>query len=143
MIIRKGVEIEFMGAKLEYCANIIEIVNFCHSVEEESSGNPYNCSFDIRIVSGMFSGVADGCEYDYKEWRKFVEQLNNLILFKTDKVVLHEIGYGGTINFVGDGLGHIEVSGLVYGNAMSHSLQFEFMTDQTAFPSFLTELQSL
>jgi len=132
-----------MNAKLEYCGNIIEIVNFCHSFEDELSGNPYNCSFNIRIVSGMFLGYADGCEYDYKEWKKFVAQLGNLILFKTNEVILHEIGYGGTIKFVGDGLGHIEVSGLIYGNAMSHSLQFEFMADQTAFSTFLSELQSL
>lgn len=132
-----------MGAKLEYCGNLIEIVDFRHCVEDEKSGNPYNCSFNIRIVSGMFSGVADGCECDYKEWKKFIKQLNDLILFKASEVIFQEIGYGGQISFKGDKLGHIEVSGLVYGNAMSHSLQFSFMTDQTAFPSFINELQKL
>ena len=132
-----------MEAKLEYLGNLIEILDFRHSVEDEKSGNPYNCSFNIRIVSGTFSGLADGCEYDYKEWKKFVEQLNDLILFKTNEAILFEIGYGGKISFKGDKLGHIEISGLVYGNAMTHSLQFEFTTDQTVFPSFISELKKL
>lgn len=132
-----------MKAKLEYCGNIIEIVNFYHSLEDEKIGNPYNCSFDMRIVSGMFSGFADGCEYDYKEWKKFVVQLKSLSSSQTKEVILREIGYGGKIKFLGDGLGHIDVSGLVYGDAMSHSLQFEFMIDQTALSSFLSELQKL
>lgn len=130
-----------MEAKLKYCGNLIEIADFRHSVEDERSGNPYNCTFNIRIVSGVFSGLADGCEYDYKEWKKFVEQLNDLLLFKTNEAILEEIGYGGKISFKGDKLGHIEVSGLIYGGAMSHSLKFEFMTDQTAFPSFINELK--
>lgn len=132
-----------MSAKLEYCGNKIEIVNFHHSVEDELSGNPYNCSFDIRVKSGLFSGFADGCEYDYKEWKIFVRQLKELFLFKTNKVVFQEIGYGGKISFIADSLGHIEVSGIIYGEAISHSLQFEFMTDQTVFLPFIKELEKL
>ncbi len=132
-----------MKAKLEYCGNLIEIIDFHHYIEDEMAGNPYNCTFNIRIISGVFSGLADGCEYDYKEWKKFIEQLNDLILFKTNEAILYEIGYGGKISFKGDKLGHIKISGLVYGNAMSHSLQFEFMTDQTVFHSFINELRNL
>ena len=98
-----------MSAKLEYCGNKIEIVNFHHSVEDESSGNPYNCSFDIRVKSGLFSGFANGCECDYKEWKLFVSQLKELLRFKINTVVFQEIGYGGRISFIGDSLGHIEV----------------------------------
>ncbi len=132
-----------MNAKLEYDGNSIIIDDFCHSLEDEMNGNPYNCSFKIRVVSGSFSGYADLCEYDYKEWRKFIEQLKKLVWSETDHVVLQEICFGSTIHFDGDGLGHVQVSGLIYGGATSHSLQFEFRTDQTVYPAFIKQLQSL
>ena len=56
-----------MEAKLEYCGDYIAIRDFCHSIDDEKNGNPYNCSFDIMVKSGVFTGIADGCEYDYKE----------------------------------------------------------------------------
>lgn len=130
-----------MNAKLEYCGNSIEIMNFVHHIEEETAGNPYNCSFDMKIISGSFSGIADKCEYDHKEWLELVEQLKELALNKRNKVVMQEIGYGNKIIFDGDRLGHITVSGTVYGDAMTHSLTFEFQTDQTVFPSFIDQLQ--
>lgn len=132
-----------MKAKLFYCGNLIEIMDFQHNVEDEIDGNPYNCSFSMKVVSGMFSGFADGCEYDYKEWKKFVNELEALYLFKTDKAELLEIGYGGNVLFLNDGLGHICVSGKIYGNGMTQSLEFEFEVDQTALPMFIEELKKL
>ena len=132
-----------MSAKLEYCGNSIEISDFYHSLDDETARNPYNCSFNIKIVSGQFSGIADGCEYDYKEWKKYITQLEDLIYFKTKEVTMIEIGYGNKIVFVGDGMGHIKVTGEIYGHAMSHLLKFEFDTDQTVFPSFIEELKKL
>ena len=67
-----------MEARLEYCGNYIEIMNFRHSVDDEKNGNPYNCSFDIKVKSGVFSGIADGCEYDYKELQKFIKALEDI-----------------------------------------------------------------
>ena len=132
-----------MGAKLEYCGNRVEIEDFKHSEKDEKLGNPYNCSFNIRIISDSFSGLADGCEYDYKEWKSFIAQLKDLLNFKTSEVTLREIGYGGTIRLIGDTLGHVEVSGLVYGKHMTNSLQFEFTVDQTVLPDFIKELDCL
>ena len=40
-----------------------------------------------------------------------------------------------------DRVGHIEVFGEVQGDAGSHVLKFHFMTDQTAFPQFISELK--
>lgn len=132
-----------MDAKFIYCDNLFEIQDFIHDEESERTGNPYNCTFKIKVISNSFSGVAEGCEYDYKEWKKFVEQLDDLRNFKTNEVTLQEIGYGGTVRFIGDKLGHIEVSGLIYGEHMTHSLQFEFTADQTALLSFIRELENL
>ena len=132
-----------MEPKLEYCGDYIKISNFHHSIEDEKSGNPYNCSFDIIVKSGVFTGIADGCVYDYKELQKLIVALEDLISFKRKDVTFCEIGYGNTIEFKIDRTGHIEVSGEIRGDAGSHRLKFEFMTDQTVFPKFINELKSL
>ena len=53
-----------MEAKLEYCGDYLAIRGFYHSIDDEKNGNPYNCSFDIIVKSGVFSGIADSCECD-------------------------------------------------------------------------------
>lgn len=132
-----------MEAKLEYCGNYIAIKDFSHSIVDEKNGNPYNCSFNIIVKSGVFAGVADGCEYDYKELQKFIVALEDLISFKKTDVTFCEIGYGNTIQFKCDRTGHIEVLGEIQGNAGSHVLKFEFITDQTVYPQFINELKNL
>ena len=131
-----------MNAKLEYCGNRIEIEEFCHFSEEEERGNPYNCSFRIFVRSGRFEGYADGCEYDFEAFQYFIQQLKRLVQNQLRQAKLEEIGYGSKILFTGDGRGHIEVSGTVYGEAMTHALQFSFSTDQTVYASFIKELES-
>ena len=69
--------------------------------------------------------------------------LEDLISFKRKDVTFCEIGYGNTIEFKSDRTGHIEISGEIQGDAGSHILKFEFMTDQTVFPKFISELKSL
>ena len=132
-----------MEAKLEYCGDYLAIRDFYHFIDDEKNGNPYNCSFDIIVKSGVFSGIADGCECDYKELQKFIVALEDLISFKRKDVTFCEIGYGNTIQFKCDSTGHIEVFGKIQGDAGSHILKFEFMTDQTVFPQFINELKSL
>lgn len=132
-----------MEAKLEYCGDYIVIRDFHHYIDEEKNGNPYNCSFDIMVKSGVFAGVTDGCECDYKELQKFIVALEDLISFKRTDVTFCEIGYGNTIQFECDRTGHIEVLGEIQGNAGSNVLKFEFMTDQTVYPQFINELKSL
>ena len=86
-----------MEAKLEYCGDYLVIRDFYHSIDDEKNGNPYNCSFDIIVKSGVFSGIADGCECDYKELQKFIMEIEDLISFKRKDVIFCEIGYGNTI----------------------------------------------
>ncbi|MCR4761158.1 MAG: hypothetical protein K5705_13000 [Oscillospiraceae bacterium] len=132
-----------MEARLEYCGNYLEIIDFHHSVDDEKSGNPYNCLFAIKVKSGAFSGIADGCEYDYKELQNFIKALEEMISFKRKDITFVEIGYGNKIEFNCDRTGHIKVSGDIRGDAGSHILKFEFMTDQTVYPRFINELKSL
>lgn len=132
-----------MEAKLEYCDDYIAFIDFCHYIEDEESGNPYNCSFGIQVKSGAFSGIATGCECDYKQLQIFIAELRDLILFKRKNVTFCEIGYGNRIQFEGDRTGHIHVSGEIRNNIGSHVLKFEFLTDQTVFPKFIHKLKAM
>lgn len=131
-----------MTAGFNYAGNLIEIQNYRYFEEEDKNGNPYNSSFKIKVVSGDFSGVAE-CEYDRKEWNKFIEQLELFYEFKLKEIIFKDICYGSTITFVMDNTGHFMVTGKIYGLHMSHSMEFEFKADQTVLPMFISGLKKL
>lgn len=123
-------------AKLIYEDNFLIINNFTFHQDDIY----YNTSFDLEVRSGSFSGVAP-CEYDIKEFRKFVQELLEMYNFKKQIVMLNDIGYGSNVKFEADKTGHIEVSGEIFGEAMEHSLKFSFITDQFVLKQFISELQ--
>ncbi len=125
-------------AKLMYEDNYLIINNFIYHQKDIY----YNTSFDLEIRSGSFSGVAP-CEYDIKEFRKFVEELLEMYDFKKQIVTLNDICYGSNVKFEADKTGHIEVSGEIFGEAMKHSLKFSFMIDQSVLDQFISELQNM
>lgn len=125
-------------AKLIYEDNYLMINNFIYHQQDIY----YNTSFDLEIRSGSFSGVAP-CEYDIKEFRKFVEELLEMYDFKKQIVTLNDICYGSSVKFEADKIGHINVSGEVFGKAMEHSLKFSFMIDQSVLDKFISELQNI
>lgn len=135
-----------MDAGILYMGNRFKILNFRHDAEDEARGNPYNCSFDIEVVSGLFSGYAP-CKYSYKDWQEFVQSIEDLYNFKADSAQLWEIGHGSKVNFKSDGRGHIEISGKIYGeisgSAREQVLEFCFDADQTVFPRFIRDLKRL
>ena len=125
-------------AKLIYEDNYLMINNFIYHQQDVY----YNTSFDLEIRSGSFSGVAP-CEYDIKEFRKFVEELLEMYDFKKQIVMFNEICYGSNVKFEADKTGHITVSGEIFGEAMEHSLKFSFMIDQSVLDKFVSELQNI
>ena len=131
-----------MNPTISYLGNLLEIKNFFYSDEDAKAGNPYNCSFELKIISGMFSGFSP-FEYDIKEFSRFVKELEEMYDFRRNLVELNDIGYGSKISFLLDENGHIAIKGIVYGEAMEHSLQFSFQADQTVLPSFIDQLHSL
>lgn len=128
--------------ELAHCGNSLSIYNVKYSPADARSGNPYNTSFNIKVISGLFSGVGD-CEYDMKELIVFAIQINELYQFQRSNVKLHDICYGSWIDFEMDKLGHLTINGEIYGSAMVHSLKFEFTADQTSLKNFALSLQSL
>ena len=125
-------------AKLIHEDNYLMINNFIYHQKDIY----YNTSFDLEIRSGSFSGVAP-CEYDIKEFRKFVEELLEMYDFKKQIVMFNEICYGSNVKFEADKTGHITVSGEIFGEAMEHSLKFSFMIDQSVLDKFISELQNI
>jgi len=132
-----------MNAGFKYLGNSFEIVDFQHFIDDELNDNPYNCSFDIKVVSGLFSGYASGCEYDYKQWKSLIQQLEAIYDFKSDSAEMLEIGYGSKVIFKSDKMGHISVFGKIFGEAMEQSLEFCFHIDQITLLRFIIELKKL
>ena len=132
-----------MRPKIEYMGNYLEMTDFCHNIDDEKNGNPYNCSFDIKVRAGLFSGFADGCECDYKELKRFIQALEDMLLFKINEVNFVEICFGNKLSFKCDKTGHINVSGELKDSEGCCCLKFEFMTDQTVFPDFINTLKLL
>lgn len=127
-----------MKATFCYLDNCIEIQDFKH--------NEYDSSyilFDLKVISGMWSGYATGCESLLSEWQIWIDNLKRLYSFEIASVDFQEVGYGGTIHFEMDATGHIKVSGKIYGRAMEHSLEFIFAADQTALENFIKQLEQL
>ena len=81
LLIDKGKQ-QMSIAKLIYENNFLIINNFTYHQEDIY----YNASFDLEVRSGSFSGVAP-CEYDIKEFRKFVQELLEMYEFKKQIVI--------------------------------------------------------
>lgn len=109
------------------------------SYKDFSRGNPYNTTFNIKIVSGEFSGSSE-FEYNIKDFIYFIKELKQLYEFKLHIVELNDICYGSNIKFSLDALGHITILGIIYGSVMEHCLTFQFVTDQTAIRNFSNSL---
>ena len=125
-------------AKLLYEDNYLIFNNFIHHQKDIY----YNTSFDLEIRSGSFGGVAP-CEYDIKELRKFIQDLSEMCEFKKQVVIFNDICYGSNVKFEADKIGHINVSGEIFGKAMDHSLKFSFVVDQAVLNQFISELQNM
>lgn len=52
-----------MGVGFIFEGNSLQISDFFHSKQDAEQGNPYNCTFTLKINSHGFSGVAP-FEYD-------------------------------------------------------------------------------
>lgn len=125
-------------AELRYENNYLKIKNFVHHQKDIY----YNTLFDLEVCSGDFCGTAP-CEYCFAEFKKFIDSLDSIYQFKKTTAKLDEIGYGSKVIFQADKIGHIEVSGEIFGNGMIHSLKFSFNADQTVLGDFIKQLRKL
>jgi hypothetical protein len=131
-----------MNALLTFKGNYIEFCDFVFDSKSFESGNPYNCTFELKVKSGDFMGVSS-CESDMRMMIDFVNELREMYEFRKKEIDFQEIDYGGTLHFSSDALGHISISGQIYGTFLEHELKFIFPADQTALLPFISELQQL
>lgn len=125
-----------MGVGFIFEGNSLQISDFFHSKQDAEQGNPYNCTFTLKINSHGFSGVAP-FEYDIRKLRLFLVQIDDLYHFRCERAILQDIGYGSSITFTRtDRTGHFTVNGTLYGDVRVHSLEFEFRIDQTVLLPF-------
>ena len=125
-----------MGVGFIFEGNSLQISDFFHSKQDAEQGNPYNCTFTLKINSHGFSGVAP-FEYDIRKLRLFLVQIDDLYHFRCERAILQDIGYGSSITFTRtDRTGHFTVNGTLYGDGRVHSLEFEFRIDQTVLLPF-------
>ncbi|MGI5962902.1 MAG: WapI family immunity protein [Lawsonibacter sp.] len=129
--------------------NQLEIFDF--QCDDWESIHPYNTSFKIRIRStgeGFCSrsqeefSCLSSWECDSKAFRTFVEQLQQMYYFETNLVEFKDIAYGGNLCFELDRMGHIRISGLLFGNHGDQHLAFAFNGDQTCLIPFLDGLKA-
>ena len=127
---------------LEHCGNSIMIYNLEYSDFDAKAGNPYNTTFDIKVVSGLFSGIGN-CEYDMSELIVFAKEINELYEFRRQEVRFNDICYGSWINFEMNKIGHLFIRGEIYGESMAHNLKLEFYADQSSLKHFADSLKRL
>ncbi len=131
-----------MRAELIDQGNSIAIDNFIFHPNQLRRGNTYNTTFLVFVTSGSFSGFGD-CEYDIKEFKQFVFELQDMYDFKRNSVVFQDICYGSKIVFTMNKLGSIKIKGILYADGMQHSLTFCFGTDQSVLMPFINGLKKL
>ena len=125
-----------MGVGFIFEGNSLQISDFFHSKQDAEQGNPYNCTFTLKINSHGFSGGAP-FEYDIRKLRLFLVQIDDLYHFRCERAILQDIGYGSSITFTRtDRTGHFTVNGTLYGDGRVHSLEFAFRIDQTVLLPF-------
>ena len=108
--------------------------------EQYKAGNPYNTSINVMVRSGCFSG-AGTFELDIANFCTFSRELYDLYNNLSGTVKLNDICYGAFLQFEPlDRLGHIQISGQVFGDGTVHSVEFEFRIDQTELRSFSSGL---
>lgn len=127
-----------MEATLLFGCDYLKIKNFEYHAEDVY----YNTAFDLEVRSGAFCGQAP-CEYNMQEFCGFVLELSEMYELKRSTAHLKEIGYGSSVKFSADKMGHIEILGEIFGKARSHSLKFSFMADQTVLGEFVAQLKQL
>lgn len=118
-------------------SNSIRIDNFTFSPYDI-----YRVNFDVYVTSGYFGGYGE-CEYDTRDFSKFVSEMQAMYDFKRKSVTFKDICYGSEIIFSIDRAGRVVIKGTVYADAMEHSMTFCFNTDQSVLLPFINGLKKM
>ena len=103
---------------------------------------PINTSMNVKVESCGFCGNAI-MDIDVKEFAKFSSQLFEIYTtLKGNAKIQEPYGQKQFIEFDGDGMGHIVIRGMIWGETcFSQKLLFENMIDQTVLKKLAKELK--
>lgn len=99
-------------------------------------------TFSFEAASSHFSGASHFCTSS-SAIRAFVCALRAMASTLAGSATLTDADSDAFVTMVVDKLGHVGVCGRVGGTHESHSMVFEFSTDQTCIEPFASELEHL
>lgn len=128
---------------------ILESENFCLSLDfqvfESDISYPSNTILSVSVTSAGFS-ASTTMDIDVKDMPDFCNKLQKLYdLLKGEAKIQEPYGNQQHIAFLGDGKGHILISGELNSNGTNgfwQELKFENCIDQTYMPQFLKKLSA-
>lgn len=128
-----------MEANFAFDGNYVKIFDFFYDGIEWS---PFDTSFKVSVLSNGFAGEGPW-ECGIESFRAFVDALEGMHHLRAARAELNSFSYDSHISFVLDHLGHICVSGTLFGPHEDQHVTFEFTADQTILDPFIKGLQQL
>ena len=99
-------------------------------------------TFRVMVVSGEFRGSAGFCILD-SELESFSSDLHSMYSSLSGGARLTDCDSDGFLQFTASKNGHVSVVGQIGSSSSTHSIRFEFMTDQTCLLPFSQALKDL
>ena len=101
-----------------------------------------NFTFALTAKSGDFSGTSHFC-VRADEIEAFCNSLLKMYASLSGSARLSDNDSDGYVNLEMQESGHLKVSGQVGGSHEDHFMTFEFRTDQTCIPPFVSDFKAL
>jgi hypothetical protein len=101
-----------------------------------------NYTFDLTVISNSFAGTSHFCVRK-DEIETFCNNLEKMYSLLTGSSQLNDNDSDGYIEFTIYDDGQLKVCGQVGGSHEDHFVKFEFMSDQTCIPQFVTDFKKL
>ena len=101
-----------------------------------------NFTFDLSVQSNDFCGKAHFC-VRRDEIEKLCEELSIMSLNLVGFTIINDNDSDGFLKFEFEDNGHLIVSGQIGGSHENNNMKFEFATDQTCIPKFVTDFKTL
>jgi len=101
-----------------------------------------NFTFDLTAKSGDFSGTSHFC-VQTDEIEAFCNALMKMHVSLSGSARLGDNDSDGFVNLEMQERGHLKVSGQIGDSHEGHYITFEFLTDQTCIPPFVSDFKAL
>ena len=131
-----------MDVLLSYRGNELAFYDFHYSAVEDKKGNPFCCSFRVRVKSGSYAADTF-CEYGMKEFEEmqmYLEMLSNFAWAYTD---FDDRAHGNILRFRPINAGFFSVAGTLRDDEGIHTMSFLFEVEQAVLNRFARDTKML